>query len=110
MDEARAANAKPVLITSLTRRRFGKDDRVDSDLFAYANAVKRVAAEKRVPLIDLHALSIALVNELGRAKSDELGKMKPDGKGGPSTIARGHFKAMRMRICFLIAPPAFVFP
>jgi len=82
VEEARAAGAKPVLITSLTRRRFGKDDKVDSDLFAYANAVKRVASEKHVPLIDLHALSIALVNEMGRAKSDELGKMKPDGKGG----------------------------
>ena len=82
VEEARAAGAKPILITSLTRRRFGKDDRVDSDLSPYANAVKRVASEKHVPLIDLHALSIALVNEMGRAKSDELGKMKSDGKGG----------------------------
>ncbi|HEX8560765.1 MAG TPA: glycosyl hydrolase family 28 protein [Pyrinomonadaceae bacterium] len=82
VDEARAAGAKPVLVTSLTRRRFGKDDRVDSDLFAYADAVKRVAAEKRAPLIDLHALSIALVDRMGRRASDELGKMKSDGKGG----------------------------
>jgi lysophospholipase L1-like esterase len=82
VDEARAAGAKPILVTSLTRRRFGKDDRIDSDLFPYANAVKRVAAEKRVPLIDLHALSIALVDQMGRKASDELGKMKSDGKGG----------------------------
>jgi pectinesterase len=82
VDEARAAGAKPVLVTSLTRRRFGKDDKIDSDLFPYANAVKRVAAEKHVPLIDLHALSIALINGMGRARSDELGKMKPDGRGG----------------------------
>ena len=82
VDEARAAGAKPVLVTSLTRRRFGKDDKINSDLFPYADAVKRVAAEKRVPLIDLHALSIALVDSMGRAKSDELGKMKSDGKGG----------------------------
>jgi polygalacturonase/lysophospholipase L1-like esterase len=82
VDEARAAGARPVLVTSLTRRRFGKDDRVNSDLFAYADAVKRLAVEKHVPLIDLHALSIALVDSMGRAQSDELGKMKPDGKGG----------------------------
>jgi lysophospholipase L1-like esterase len=82
VDEARAAGAKPILVTSLTRRRFGKDDRIDSDLHPYANVVKRVATEKRVPLIDLHALSIALIDKMGRAKSDELGKMKPDGKGG----------------------------
>ncbi|HEX7955343.1 MAG TPA: glycosyl hydrolase family 28 protein [Pyrinomonadaceae bacterium] len=82
VDEARAAGVKPVLVTSLTRRRFGKDDRVNSDLHPYADAVKRVAAEKGVPLIDLHALSIALVDRMGRKASDELGKMKADGKGG----------------------------
>jgi polygalacturonase/lysophospholipase L1-like esterase len=82
VDEARAAGAKPILVTSLTRRRFGKDDRIDSDLVAYVDAVKALAAAKRVPLIDLHALSIASINAMGRAKSDELGKMKPDGKGG----------------------------
>jgi polygalacturonase/lysophospholipase L1-like esterase len=82
VDEARAAGAKPILVTSLTRRRFGKDGHIDSDLFAYVDAVKSLAAEKHVPLIDLHALSIAAINAMGRAKSDELGKMKPDGKGG----------------------------
>jgi PelA/Pel-15E family pectate lyase len=82
VDEARAAGAKPVLITSLTRRRFGKDGKIDSDLIPYADAVKKVAAEKHVPLIDLHALSIASINAMGRERSDELGKMKPDGKGG----------------------------
>jgi polygalacturonase/lysophospholipase L1-like esterase len=82
VDEARAAGAEPVLVTSLTRRRFGRDDKIDSDLFPYANAVKRVAAEKRVPVIDLHALSIALIDKMGRKASDALGKMKPDGKGG----------------------------
>jgi lysophospholipase L1-like esterase len=82
VDETRASGAKPILVTSLTRRRFGKDGHVDSDLSAYAEAVKRVAAEKRVPLIDLHRLSIALVDAMGREASDELGKMKSDGKGG----------------------------
>jgi polygalacturonase/lysophospholipase L1-like esterase len=82
VDEARAAGAKPILVTSLTRRRFGKDGRIDSDLTAYVDAVKKLAAEKRVPLIDLHALSIASINAMGREKSDELGKWKADGKGG----------------------------
>ena len=80
--EARASGAKPVLVTSLTRRRFNRDGHVDSDLFAYAEAAKRVAAEQRVPLIDLHRLSIALIDSMGQQASDELGKMKPDGKGG----------------------------
>jgi lysophospholipase L1-like esterase len=82
VDEARAAGAKPILVTSLTRRRFGRDDKVNSDLSPYADAVKRVAAEKGVPVIDLHALSIAFINGIGRKASDELGKMKSDGRGG----------------------------
>jgi polygalacturonase len=80
--EARARGAKPILLTSLTRRRFGKDDKISSDLTPYADAVKKVAAQMRVPLIDLHALSIALIDSMGRKASDALGKMKPDGKGG----------------------------
>lgn len=80
VDEARASGSKPILVTSLTRRRF-KDGKIDSDLWPYANAVKKVAAEKKVPLIDLHQLSIALVDSMGQKESDALGKMKPDGSG-----------------------------
>ena len=81
VEEARAAGAKPVLVTSLTRRRF-KDGKINSDLFPYADATKRVAAEKRVPLVDLHRLSIQLIDSMGQKESDALGKMKDDGKGG----------------------------
>jgi lysophospholipase L1-like esterase len=81
VDEARAAGARPVLVTSLTRRRFGKDGRIESDLVAYVDAVKRVAAERRVPLLDLHRLSVDLINSMGQRASDELGKMRADGQG-----------------------------
>ncbi len=79
--EARAIGAKPILLTSLTRRRF-KEGRIDSDLVAYADAVKKLAAQLQVPLIDLHRLSIALIDSMGQKRSDDLGKLKPDGKGG----------------------------
>jgi lysophospholipase L1-like esterase len=82
IEEARAAGAKPVLVTSLVRRGGWKDGRINSDLAPYADAVKKLAAEKGVPLIDLHALSIAYINAMGREKSNELGKIKPDGQGG----------------------------
>jgi polygalacturonase/lysophospholipase L1-like esterase len=82
VDEARAAGAKPILVTSLTRRGGWKDGVINSDLSAYADAVKKLAVAKGVPLIDLHALSIAFINRMGKVRSDELGKMKPDGKGG----------------------------
>lgn len=81
VDEARASGAKPILVTSLTRRRF-RDGKIDSDLWPYVNAVKKIAAEKHVPLIDLHRLSIDLIDSMGQKESDRLGKMKSDGKGG----------------------------
>jgi len=57
VDEARAIGAKPILVTPLARRNAGP-----SDLQAWADATKDVAAEKNVPLIDLHARSIGNLN------------------------------------------------
>ena len=79
VDEARAAGAKPILITPLTRRYFATDGRVHSDLGDYADATRSVAAEKHVPLIDLQAKSIELLDRLGPSISPSLGPLKPDG-------------------------------
>jgi beta-xylosidase/lysophospholipase L1-like esterase len=67
VDEVRAQGAQPILVTSLTRRIFSKSDptRIESSLTPWADAVKKVAAAKNVPLIDLHALSIAWCEQLG---------------------------------------------
>jgi len=64
VDEARAAGAKPVLITSMTRRNF-RDGHIVSTLTPYVEVVKRLAAEKQVPLVDLHARSIAFLEKMG---------------------------------------------
>ncbi|HXH90240.1 MAG TPA: glycoside hydrolase family 88 protein, partial [Thermoanaerobaculia bacterium] len=79
VDEARAAGAKPILVTPLTRRYFGVDGRIHSDLGDYAEATRSVAAEKNVPLIDLQARSIELLDRLGPSISSSLGPLKPDG-------------------------------
>lgn len=65
VEEARAAGIKPVLVTSLVRRKFGADGKVRSDLTEYVEVVKQVAAATKTPLVDLHARSLALANELG---------------------------------------------
>ncbi len=62
--EARAAGAQPILVTSLVRRTFNGDTLVDL-LSDYATAARAVATEQQVPLIDLHARSKALVEQLG---------------------------------------------
>jgi pectinesterase len=67
VDEARAIGATPVLITSLTRRQFDPSGsgKIVTTLGPWVDAVKRLAAEKHVPLIDLHASSIAWCESLG---------------------------------------------
>ena len=67
IDEARAIGATPVLVTSLTRRRFDDGGHVLPNLVPYVEAVKALAAEKGVPLIDLHASSIAAAERMGDA-------------------------------------------
>jgi lysophospholipase L1-like esterase len=66
VDDAEAAGIKPVLVTSMSRRQWGHDGKIHSTLQPYVDVVKEIAAEKRVPLIDLHARSIELYEKLGR--------------------------------------------
>ena len=67
IEEARAAGAQPILVTSLARRIFERDGKLRGELSPYADAARKVATEQRVPLIDLYASSIALVERLGPA-------------------------------------------
>lgn len=70
--EARALGAKPILISPMTRRLF-ENGRIASLLTGCAEGARAVAAKTKTPLIDLHASSVALHNELGEAKSAEFG-------------------------------------
>ncbi len=70
VDEAQAAGAKPVLVTSLTRRNFDEHGKIKPDALAsYVEAVKALAAEKHVPLIDLNARSVEQLELLGPEKA-----------------------------------------
>jgi lysophospholipase L1-like esterase len=63
--DARAAGITAVLVTPLSRRFFGADNQIHSDLEPYAAAIRKIAEEMHVPLIDLHAESVAYLNKLG---------------------------------------------
>jgi pectinesterase len=83
VDEARAAGASPVLVTSLTRRMFDPGGQLRRDtLVNYSAAVRKLAAAKNVPMIDLFALSVEVVEKAGPKGSESLGRMMPDGSGG----------------------------
>jgi lysophospholipase L1-like esterase len=79
--EARAAGITPILVTPLSRRYYGSDGKIHSDLLAHADAMKKVAAEEKTPLIDLQADSIAYLNTLTEAQGNVLGITKKDENG-----------------------------
>jgi lysophospholipase L1-like esterase len=81
VEEARAAGIKPILVTPLTRRYFEADGKIHSDLTAHAETMKRVAAEIKVPLIDLHHDSIAYLDRVGEKEANTLAITKKDDDG-----------------------------
>lgn len=52
VDSFQKAGMQPILVTPMHRRTF-KDSKLTEELRPYADAMKAVAAEKRVPVIDL---------------------------------------------------------
>ena len=70
--ESRERVAKPVLITPVNRRKFDEDGKFIDQLGDYPSVAKEVAAEYKVPLIDLHGKSEKLFTELGVEKTKEL--------------------------------------
>jgi pectinesterase len=93
--DARGIGARPVLVTSLSRRTF-KDGKLYSTLTAYVAAVRAIAAEQQVPVIDLHARSAALIGEMGESAWAELSP-----RDGTGAVDRTHLNG---RGALLIAP------
>ncbi|QDV47473.1 Rhamnogalacturonan acetylesterase RhgT [Stieleria neptunia] len=77
----RKSGGKAVIVSSVTRRSFGADGKIVSNLIKnekysfqgtltdYANAAEAVAGELNLPFIDLHRSSIAHHNKIGRQQS-----------------------------------------
>lgn len=65
VDESRAIGATPVLVTSLVRRIYNPNGTIKTTQTPYVEAVRLLAAEKHVPLIDLHAISLADAENAG---------------------------------------------
>lgn len=78
--EVREAGGLPVLVTPLTRRSF-KDGLHQNDLVPWAEAMRAVATELQVPLVDLNARSAAIVAPMGQTGADTLAMAAP---GHPS--------------------------
>ncbi len=104
VDDARAVGAKPVLVTPLTRRQWDKENpgKIKSSLAPYAEEVRKIAAEKNVPLVDLQARSIELCESLGPEKCLEfsppkiVGGANTGGYDGTHLNAKGHVMFARL--------------
>jgi pectinesterase len=79
--EARAAGAQPVLVTSIVRRVFTEDGKIKRDsLVPYVEAVRELAMELKVPLVDLYAETLAQAENLGPDGCAGIDARLPDGK------------------------------
>ena len=65
VDKAREKGATPVLVTPMHRRRFDDHGKVVNTHGDYPNAVRQLAEEEKVLLIDLHKMSETLYEAMG---------------------------------------------
>jgi lysophospholipase L1-like esterase len=63
--KTRAAGATPVLVTSMNRRTFDDTGHITNSLAGYPGAMREVAAQQHVALIDLNAMSKTLFEAMG---------------------------------------------
>ena len=81
VEEARAAGAVPILVTSIVRRNFTPEGKIKQDsLTPYADEVRVIAAETQVPLVDLNTLTRAQAEAAGPTGALAIGKKLPNGK------------------------------
>lgn len=96
LDGARAAHARPVLVTPVERRRFTADGVAYLSHGEYPDAMRALAAETGTPLIDLTALSFARWNALGpeATKSEFLWLDAGESPNYPAGVSDNtHFQA-----------------
>jgi lysophospholipase L1-like esterase len=70
--EVRAKKATPVLLTPVMRRRFDKDGKFYDTHGEYPDLTRRVAAEHKVALIDMHRMSEKVLVKYGAEESRKL--------------------------------------
>ena len=72
VNDVRAKKAFPVLLTPVMRRKFDESGNFQDTHGEYPDAVRKVALELKVPLIDMHRLSEAILKKYGAEDSRKL--------------------------------------
>jgi lysophospholipase L1-like esterase len=69
VEKARSLGGIPVICTPVSRHTFGADGKVSNSFNGYPDAVRSVAKEKNVPLIDLQQMTATFYEAMGDAAS-----------------------------------------
>jgi pectinesterase len=93
VDESRAIGAKPILVTSLVRRLYREDGTIRTSQGPYVEAVRALAREKHVPLVDLHAITLADAENAG---DDVWADLSPRDEKGE--VDRTHLNAKGSKV------------
>ncbi|RCS54184.1 pectate lyase [Bremerella cremea] len=85
VDEARMIGADPILVTPMVRRKFDADGKISETqtdrnkrLEAYAQAMRNVAKQKKVSVIDLYSASKELAEQIGPEASAKMSPKQGD--------------------------------
>jgi lysophospholipase L1-like esterase len=72
VNEARKKGGIPVLVTSTSRRSFGAGGKIENSLGDFPAAVRQVAQQENVPLIDLNSLTTSLYETIGEEETKKI--------------------------------------
>ena len=106
VDEAKKRGATVVLVTPMNRRTFDREGKITNSLGDYPEAVRQLAREEQLALIDLNAMSKPFYEALGKDKS-KLAFAPGDGTHhnnyGSYELARGVVEGIRANKLGLVA-------
>lgn len=72
VNDVRTQGAKPVLLTSIVRRAFTQQGKLQRTLGDYPDSMRRLASSMKVDIIDLNAMTRELVETIGPVHSRKL--------------------------------------
>lgn len=85
IDNVRAIDAVPVLVTSLSRRTF-RDGKVVEDLTEYVSATREVGAKNNITVIELNAISTRLLDGMTQEQADRFDRGLDPDTGKPVSL------------------------
>lgn len=72
VDDVRSKGANPIICTSVVRRRFDKNGKFEDSHGEYVALARKVAKDKKVPMIDMYEKSKKVLIEMGPEQSAAL--------------------------------------